>query len=125
MVNVLVVDDDANIQHSTKAFLEAQGYDVFCAGNGLEAQDVMADCVIDIAIIDLFMPKQGGIETIAQCRTGLPIIAVSGEMDGRLSPQEVSESLHVDFFLNKPFQAKELLNRIKNLLEGEATTSVR
>jgi len=124
MVNVLVVDDDADIQQSTKAFLEAQGYNVICAANGVEAQEVMARSAIDIAIIDLFMPRQGGIETIAQCRAGVPIIAVSGEMNGRLSTEEISKSLHVDYFLNKPFQASDLLHKIQALLTDTQAASV-
>jgi len=124
MVNVLVVDDDADIQQSTKSFLEAQDYNVFCAANGIEAQKIMANSAIDIAIIDLFMPQQGGIETIAQCRAGLPVIAVSGEMNGRLGTEEISKSLHVDYFLNKPFQASELLHKIQSLLDDTQTASV-
>jgi len=117
MVNILVVDDDLSICESTKAFLEALGHTVVTANNGIEALAAMETKEFDIAIVDLFMPKSGGNETISNIKQDVPIIAVSGEMNERITPEDVSQSLQVECFMCKPFSPDELAKNITHILE--------
>ncbi|SCA56825.1 hypothetical protein MTBPR1_30195 [Candidatus Terasakiella magnetica] len=116
MINVLIVDDDQMILDSTKVFLEANDYQVTIAHDGIEAVELMEKQSFDIAVVDLFMPRSGGIETIAKINNRMPVIAVSGVMKDRLSEKELSHSLQVDQFLPKPFEPHRLITVIDQLL---------
>ncbi|WP_135076309.1 response regulator [Terasakiella sp. SH-1] len=116
MVSVLLVDDDPQILDSTKLFLEAYDFHVTLARNGIEAMDMIQKQDFDLAIVDLFMPYSGGIETISKICRRMPIIAVSGQMKDRLSEEEISRSLNVDHFFAKPFDPRKLVHAINELV---------
>jgi DNA-binding response OmpR family regulator len=117
MTKVLVVDDDQLVLDSTQSFLEAQGYHVVCAQDGEEALTKFDEDPADIALIDIFMPKQGGFNAIMSMQNHIPIIAMSGVSAHQFEPLNFAESLGATASLSKPFQPSELLDTITAILK--------
>ena len=82
MFHILVIDDDKNIRFVMKEVLEANQYTVFTATNGEEAFKVLDSEHIDLAIVDIMMPKLDGYEFTKELRAfneELPILMVSAK----------------------------------------------
>ncbi len=62
MKTVLVVDDEENIRETLKDILEDDGYTVLVSGNGREALDIIGFNVVDVVLLDLWLPEMGGVE---------------------------------------------------------------
>jgi DNA-binding response OmpR family regulator len=117
MVRILVVDDDKNTRRYIEAVLTTQNYTVFTASNGEEALDVMDKEHIDLVVLDIMMPKMDGYEFTKTLRDGnnnLPILMISAKQ----LPQDKHKGFLVgtDDYMTKPFDAEEMLLRIKALL---------
>ena len=117
MFNILVADDDKNTRLLFKALLEAERYAVYTAENGEEALKVMDSVHIDLAVLDIMMPKLDGYELTRALRASndnLPILMVSA----RQMPDDKRKGFMVgtDDYMTKPIDEVELLLRIKALL---------
>lgn len=117
MVRILVVDDDKNTRRYIEAVLTAENYTVLTATNGEEALDVMDREHIDLVVLDIMMPKMDGYEFTKILREGnnnLPILMVSAKQ----LPKDKHKGFLVgtDDYMIKPFDAEEMLLRIKALL---------
>lgn len=117
MFNILVVDDDKNTRIFMRAVLEAEGYTVFTACNGEEALSLMDKEHIDLAVLDVMMPKMDGYqftESLRDCENDLPILMVSAKQ----MPEDKRKAFLVgtDDCMTKPIDEVELLLRIKALL---------
>ena len=80
MFHILVADDDKNTRKYMKAVLEAGGYTVSTAGNGLEALEIMKKEHIDLIVLDIMMPGMDGYELTKELREAsdnIPILMVS------------------------------------------------
>jgi len=114
--NVLVVDDEKNLRDFVRHNLEARGYQVKTAGNGLEALALINTYTFDLIILDLMMPNMDGIETTRRIRQNslVPILVLSalGEEADKIS----ALSLGADDYITKPFGVGELLARIQAIL---------
>ena len=121
MGHILVIDDDDQIRSMLRRVLEHEGYAVEEAADGLEGERTYRENPADLVITDIVMPNKEGIETIKDLVQEFPdvkIIATSG--GGRMRPQpylEIAEALGVDRVFAKPFDIKELLAAVKELLE--------
>jgi PAS domain S-box-containing protein len=119
---VLLVDDEDTARDVGKRMLEAMGYSVFLAGDGIEAIEIyrINQEKIDIVMLDIVMPKMGGGETFDRLREinpDLKVILSSGySIDG-----EASEILDrgCNGFIQKPFDLKVLASKLKAILETE------
>ena len=103
-----------------RAMLEGAGYRVGEAENGLAALHHPELESFDLAITDLIMPEQEGIETIRELRRAYPakkILAISG-FDGA-QYLEAARMLGADATLAKPFKQQQLLNELNQLLKSE------
>ncbi|MDV7338208.1 response regulator [Terasakiella sp. A23] len=118
MTSILIVDDDTMVLESMKAFLETQDYTILCARDGNQALDIIQKEVIDIALIDIFMPNKGGFETITSVNKSIPIIAMSGVSSHRFEPLSFAESLGARASLTKPFHPNELLQAIQEITDA-------
>ncbi len=110
---VLLVDDEERILNFLKVKLTAMGYGVLTASNGLEAIEQAQSQEPDLIVLDVVMPKMGGLETIRQLRTftTVPVIFLSGQ---DASTQKIAGlSLGADDYLAKPFSPDELVARIE------------
>lgn len=121
MKRILVIEDDAEVREFLREMLQRAGYEVVEASNGIEAAGVCRGRSPDLVISDILMPEKDGIETILELRRDSPdvkIIAISG--GGRIGPGDylhVAENLGVQHTFTKPFDRKEMLETIRELLD--------
>jgi two-component system, cell cycle sensor histidine kinase and response regulator CckA len=110
---ILVVDDEVAIQEVTKATLEAYGYQVMTASDGIEAIAIYAEHrqEIDVVLMDMMMPSLDSatiVRTLCKLNPQVQIIAMSGLATSEAVKSTMKEG--VKAFLAKPFTASELLN---------------
>lgn len=113
---ILVVDDDADIRDLISEYLNTQGYDVHCAGDGEEARAALLTRKPDLVVLDVGLPGEDGLSLARHLREqhDIGIIMVSGanETLDRIVGLEVGS----DDYLAKPFDLRELRARIKSVL---------
>lgn len=125
---ILLIDDDQQVLNVLGEMLRLEGHDVYTAENGLIALSILNRQQFDLVITDLIMPEKEGLETIAEIRRdygSMPIIAISG--GGRGGPMnylETARYIGADRALKKPFQRRELIAAVRELLStGGAPTA--
>lgn len=116
-MQILLVEDDPRIIHFVKRGLEAEGYRVDVAHNGVEAIDMAKAIRYHLIVLDLVLPIKGGVEVCRILRSEkvqTPILILTAKD----TLQEKVEGLSVgaDDYLTKPFAFEELVARIKALL---------
>ena len=113
---VLVVDDEKSLRDFVRRNLEARGYKVSVASNGLEAMAVFNNEDIELVILDVMMPHMDGLETTRRIRESskVPIIILTAL--GEETDKVHAFDLGVDDYLTKPFGVGELMGRIKAVL---------
>jgi len=117
---ILIIDDDNQLRGMLRQTLELAGYDVLDAPNGKEGIKLYRQDPADLVITDLIMPEKEGIETIMDLKrdfSDVKIIAISG--GGRIDAEEylhMAEKLGAQRTLTKPFELKELLEAVRELL---------
>lgn len=117
--HILVVEDEEHLAVGIKYNLEAEGFKVTTAGNGLAALKVIEDKddEVDLIVLDLMLPGMSGYEVCEQVRDSgrhMPILMLSA----RTLSEDRTRGFDVgaNQYLVKPFELGELLSRIKNLL---------
>ena len=114
--HILVVDDDDRIRDLVKQYLEENHFLVTTAKDSLDAKNKMEIIRFDILILDIMMPGESGLSLTKQVKESskIPIILLTakGETKDRIKGLE----LGADDYLGKPFEPKELLLRINNIL---------
>ncbi len=115
--NILVIDDDTRLRNLLGRFLGENGFVVSLAKDTAEAKEIMQKSIFDLLIVDVMMPNETGIEFTINLRqsSSIPIIMLTarGEFDDRINGLEAG----ADDYLQKPFEPKELLLRINNILK--------
>ena len=116
LAHILIVDDDEGIRSLLKKYLNENSYLITTADSAEDATEKVKVIKFDIIILDIMMPGKSGLEFIQDNRKDLevPIILLTakGQADERVEGLEVG----ADDYLPKPFEPKELLLRIKNIL---------
>jgi len=121
MRTILLVEDETLLREGVQEILEAHGYKVIGAGDGLEALEWLDSAPVDLIVTDLVMPKMNGVDFVDQVRLkfpDLPIIVASG------SPKSVTKRLGIDSIdipaanssIHKPFRGIDLVDKVKELL---------
>lgn len=126
MFNVLVVDDDKNTRLYFRALLENERFTVFTAENGIEALAVMDREHIDVAIVDIMMPKMDGYaftEELRAVNNQLPILMVSAKQ--LPSDRKKGYLVGIDDYMSKPIDPEEMILRIRSLLRRSKINSER
>jgi CheY-like chemotaxis protein len=123
MPSVLVVDNEGQIRQLIREALEQAGYHVTEACDGKEALQQYRLAPVDLVIMDILMPEQDGLETIATLRREFPnvkVIAITGgsDMIGILNFLDVAKMLGAHSALQKPFEMKTLLDTVQAELQG-------
>jgi len=115
--HILVVDDDDKIRELLKQYLKNNDFFVSTAINAADAEEKIKIVKFDLAIIDIMMPGKDGLQLTKEIREtiDLPIILLTakGESEDRIKGLEVG----AEDYLPKPFEPKELLLRIKNIIK--------
>ena len=116
LAHILVVDDDEGIRSLVKKYLNENKYLITTANSAEDAYEKIKIIKYDIIILDIMMPGKSGLEFIQENKKNLdtPIILLTakGQADERVEGLEVG----ADDYLPKPFEPKELILRIKNIL---------
>lgn len=122
MAKILVVDDDTRLRTLLGRFLEENNFAVSLAKDTYEARELLLQNDFDLLIVDVMMPNENGIEFTADFRKSknIPIIMLTarGGSSDRIAGLEVG----ADDYLSKPFEPKELLLRINNVLRHRAAS---
>ncbi len=116
-LHILVVDDDDRIRNLLKEYLSENNYMVSSAENAEQAKEKLEYFKFDIIILDVMMPGKDGYELtkIIKKKISVPIILLTakGEVENRIKGLE----LGADDYIGKPFEPKELLLRINNIIK--------
>ena len=122
LAHILVVDDDDGIRSLVKKFLNENNYLVTTANSAEDASDKIKIIKFDLIVLDIMMPGKNGLEFIEENKKKLdtPVILLTakGEAKERIEGLEVG----ADDYLPKPFEPKELILRIKNILDKTKKT---
>jgi len=117
--HILIVDDDNRIRNLLKEYLSENNYIVSTAENAQNAKTKITQFKFDLMILDVMMPGQDGYELTKDIKKNIkvPIILLTakGEVENRIKGLE----LGADDYLGKPFEPKELLLRIKNIINKD------
>ena len=119
MARILVMDDDRPLRGALRVVLEAAGYDVMEAADGEAGLRLHREHSADLVLVDIFMPGRDGLDVIRALRAVIPrpkIIAISG---GDHDMLRAAATFGAARTLRKPFEPRELLAAIHDLL-GEA-----
>ena len=116
---IALVDDDRNILTSVSMALEAEGFSVRCYSDGAEALRGLSSQPVDVAVLDIKMPRMDGMELLSQLRrqSQMPVIFLTSKDD------EVDELLGLrmgaDDYIKKPFSQRLLIERIRALIRRD------
>ena len=114
--HILIVDDDDRIRSLLKDYLTDNEYIVSTAENAEEAKNKLKYFKFDLLILDVMMPGQSGYELTKEIKKKMKIsiilLTAKGEVENRIKGLE----LGADDYLSKPFEPKELLLRVRNII---------
>lgn len=116
MYNIMVVDDEKDIVKAIEIYLKTDNYNVLKAYNGYDALELMEKNKIDLFLVDIMMEGMDGLELTQKVRevSNAPIIILSAKSE--LNDKVMGLNLGADDYITKPFDAVELLARIKSCL---------
>ena len=126
MFHILVADDDKNTRLFLTAVLQDAGYTVTAVCNGEEALEAMETQHIDLAVLDIMMPRMDGYELtrcLRESNNNLPILMVSAKQ--LPTDKHKGFSVGTDDYITKPIDDEEMLYRIKALLRRAKIASER
>jgi two-component system, OmpR family, phosphate regulon response regulator OmpR len=123
--HILIVDDDDRIRSLLKDYLINNGYMVSTAENAEKAKNKLRYFKFDIIILDVMMPGQSGYEFTKEVKkqitTPIILLTAKGEVENRIKGLEFG----ADDYIGKPFEPKELLLRIKNIINKNIKIDVK
>ena len=116
LAHILVVDDDDRIRELVKQYLLENKYLITTAKDAFDAKNKIEIIKFDLIVLDIMMPKKSGLELTSEIKKeiDLPIILLTAK--GETSERVMGLEFGADDYLSKPFEPKELLLRIKNIL---------
>ena len=121
--HILIVDDDDRIRELVKLYLNKNDYLVTTANSAEDAKEKVNIVKFDIIILDIMMPGQSGLdftnENKKKINTPIILLTAKGETSDRIEGLEIG----ADDYLAKPFEPKELVLRIKNILDKTKSKS--
>ena len=114
--HILIVDDDREIRSLVGDYLKKHGYRVSLAADGRQMRDLLASLGIDLIVLDLMLPGEDGLTLCRdlRSRSDLPVLMLTA----RTEPIDrvLGLEMGADDYLAKPFEPRELLARIRNIL---------
>ena len=123
--HILIVDDDDRIRNLLKDYLSENDYIVSTAENAEQAKEKIQYFKFDILILDVMMPGQDGYELTKdikkQIKVPIILLTAKGEVENRIKGLE----LGADDYISKPFEPKELLLRINNIINKNSKINLK
>lgn len=126
MPNILIADDEKEIVKLLKIYLETDENTVFEANDGAQAMEILKGVSIDLAIVDIMMPKIDGyqlIKYIRQQERYIPVMVVSAKIT--LSDRVLGIDLGADDYITKPFEPLEVSAKVKAQLRRLNQTTTK
>lgn len=131
MPSILLIDDDEDVRDAVKKVLQRSGYDVAAVSSGEDGIKEAKSRNFDVVITDIIMPGMNGVDAIKKIRKLLPqvrILAISGGGNfgsSAYKPEAITTTAYLqaaaeagaDGILTKPFEKKELIERLDQLFE--------
>ncbi|HYE36902.1 response regulator transcription factor [Methylocaldum sp.] len=114
--HILVIDDDREIRMLVGDYLKQHGYRVSLAADGRQMREVLESSGIDLIVLDLMLPGQDGLSLCRdlRARSDLPVLMLTAR--GEPIDRVLGLEMGADDYLAKPFEPRELLARIRNIL---------
>ena len=111
--NILLVEDDVEIREGLAVLLKGQGYEVYQAKDGVEGLERLKEHEVDLAIIDIMMPRMDGITMTVNLRQNydFPVIFLSAKAEE--IDKIIGLNMGADDYITKPFTPMELLARVQ------------
>ena len=123
--HILIVDDDDGIRNLLKDYLSENNYIVSTAENAIQAKERLQYMKFDIIILAVMMPGQNGYELTKEIKKKIKVpvvlLTAKGEVENRIKGLE----LGADDYIGKPFEPKELLLRIKNIINKNSKIDLK
>ena len=123
--HILVVDDDDGIRELVKKYLSENNFLITTANSAEDAKEKISIIKFDLIVLDIMMPGKSGLEFTSENKDNIntPIILLTakGESNERVEGLEVG----ADDYLSKPFEPKELVLRIKNILNKTKSKNIK
>jgi two-component system phosphate regulon response regulator OmpR len=120
--HLLVVDDDARLRELLRRYLSESGFRVTAVADASEARSNLASFAFDLVVLDVMMPGESGLELTralrAEGRIPVLLLTAMAEPEDRVNGLEQG----ADDYLSKPFEPRELVLRIRNLLQRRPAT---
>ena len=125
MQKLLIVEDMESVANLLRTLLEREGFEVASAQDGYEALEAVRKEKPALVLLDLILPGLDGLEVLRRLRSDpqtaeLPVIIVSGKEEE--TDKVIGLEVGADDYITKPFQANELIARIKSRLRRSTTT---
>lgn len=117
MNKILIVDDEPNILLSLEFLFKKEGYKVFIARDGEEAMGIIEENHPELVILDVMMPKVDGYEVCRHIKAndkGVKVIFLTAK--GKKQDIQKGMEIGADLYLTKPFSTKDLVSKVKLLL---------
>ena len=125
LTHILVVDDDDRIRILLKEYLNENKFTVSTAVDSEDAKEKIKIFKFDMIVLDVMMPGQSGYELTEELKkifnTPIILLTAKGEVENRIKGLEIG----ADDYLPKPFEPKELLLRLKNILDKNKKVSLK
>ena len=121
---ILIIDDDENICKIVKLYLEKEGYEAVTALDGKSGLENFMMQTPELVLLDIMMPDMDGVEVIKELRkeSNVPVIMLTAK--GETFDKVLALELGADDYIVKPFDAKELIARIKAVIRRSENNSM-
>ncbi|KEI86455.1 response regulator transcription factor [Clostridium botulinum] len=121
MSNILIIEDEKRVSEVLKAYLEKEGYKVYCTTKGLESIEIFKSIDIQLIILDLMLPDISGEEMCRIIRQSSDVHIFMLTAKGALNDRIEGLNIGADEYLIKPFSPRELTARVNALFRRLST----
>lgn len=124
MPNIMIVDDEKEIVKLLRIYLESEDITVFEANDGVQAMEILSENDIDLALVDIMIPKIDGYQVIKKIRQQdkyIPVMVISAKIT--LSDRVLGIDLGADDYITKPFEPLEVAAKVRTQLRRLNVTS--